>query len=461
MQKTALRLILPVLTLFAVFGLVTFQALAATVVNSSNLNGWTFQVTNSHLPTEVGDGSGTFVSGPVTAPSGSGSARLFTGDEGNSRTALYRSDLGTLSTPLANISNLDYSTYASSTSDANKFPVVLINVQTDFGTDVIRFDPEDQDQAELENTWQTWNADSGDWTSSIFPGFSGGTISDYVSYVVEDLDSNAPIIVNRIDGSGGFRVEIGPGSTPEVFDGYVDSLTLGLLGSDTTYDFEPTAATNNYQQGFFNGNFGSQIGTTNTYTPTVVPNAGGFAWGLGSPAPGVPVNNFSARWTGTFNFEAATYRFVGNTNNGGDTVRIYVGDADGSNMQKIVERTPLVGGSTPQLPSQFLPTSNMLVMHGALVPMTAGVHTVTIELVHTTGASSPRFSFWKPADCYDLTADGIVNSGDQGVMGRLYGQFPSFVDQSNNTTVSLNGVTNSQDQGLMASKYGKTCPYAN
>ncbi len=34
-----------------------------------------------------------------------------------------------------------------------------------------------------------------------------------------------------------------------------------------------------------------------------------FNWGAGSPAPAVPANGFSARWTRTYLFEGATYRF--------------------------------------------------------------------------------------------------------------------------------------------------------
>ena len=34
-----------------------------------------------------------------------------------------------------------------------------------------------------------------------------------------------------------------------------------------------------------------------------------FDWGTGSPAPGVPANSFSARWTRDVQFDAATYRF--------------------------------------------------------------------------------------------------------------------------------------------------------
>ncbi len=46
-------------------------------------------------------------------------------------------------------------------------------------------------------------------------------------------------------------------------------------------------------------------------SPTLVRNdvSIDFTWGLGSPAPNIPSNSFSARWTRAAGFEAATYRF--------------------------------------------------------------------------------------------------------------------------------------------------------
>jgi len=46
-----------------------------------------------------------------------------------------------------------------------------------------------------------------------------------------------------------------------------------------------------------------------------------FNWGSGSPAPQVPVDQFSARWTSSPNLAAGRYRFVATTDDG---VRVYV-----------------------------------------------------------------------------------------------------------------------------------------
>ena len=46
-----------------------------------------------------------------------------------------------------------------------------------------------------------------------------------------------------------------------------------------------------------------------------------FQWGLGSPASGIPVDNFSVRWSRTINFEQNRYRFYATVDDG---VRIYI-----------------------------------------------------------------------------------------------------------------------------------------
>ncbi|MDY7042109.1 MAG: PA14 domain-containing protein, partial [Chloroflexota bacterium] len=46
-----------------------------------------------------------------------------------------------------------------------------------------------------------------------------------------------------------------------------------------------------------------------------------FYWDYGSPAPGIPSDGFSARWTQTVHFEAGSYRFTTTTDDG---VRLWV-----------------------------------------------------------------------------------------------------------------------------------------
>ncbi|MCC6454538.1 MAG: SH3 domain-containing protein [Caldilineaceae bacterium] len=46
-----------------------------------------------------------------------------------------------------------------------------------------------------------------------------------------------------------------------------------------------------------------------------------YSWGQGAPATGVPVDNWSARWVGTFGFEGGDYRFISNVDDG---IRVYI-----------------------------------------------------------------------------------------------------------------------------------------
>lgn len=48
-----------------------------------------------------------------------------------------------------------------------------------------------------------------------------------------------------------------------------------------------------------------------------------FSWGSGAPSPGLPVNDFSARWTRQLFLDAGTYRFVARVDDG---VRLWVDD---------------------------------------------------------------------------------------------------------------------------------------
>lgn len=55
------------------------------------------------------------------------------------------------------------------------------------------------------------------------------------------------------------------------------------------------------------------------------PRSGGrqldYNWGRGAPATGIPVDNFSARWIGSFSFEGGDYRFNAISDDG---VRVYI-----------------------------------------------------------------------------------------------------------------------------------------
>lgn len=71
---------------------------------------------------------------------------------------------------------------------------------------------------------------------------------------------------------------------------------------------------------YYNG-----VGFTNPILSRGEPRSAGsflnYNWGTGSPAAGVPTDNFSARWVGTFGFEGGDYRFNATTDDG---IRVYI-----------------------------------------------------------------------------------------------------------------------------------------
>ncbi len=105
-----------------------------------------------------------------------------------------------------------------------------------------------------------------------------------------------------------------------------------------------------------------------------------FNWGAGSPAPGIPANGFSARWTRTYPFEGATYRFRVIVDDG---VRLWVDD------QLIIDSWH--DGSAREITADY-----------ALVQ---GTHSLRVEYYENTGdariqvgwekVASPSFPDWK------------------------------------------------------------------
>lgn len=91
-----------------------------------------------------------------------------------------------------------------------------------------------------------------------------------------------------------------------------------------------------------------------------------FEWGMGSVAPGLPADNFSARWTRQLNFQSGMYRLYAW---GDDTVRVYV---DGRRVIDTWAGT----------------TQDVYVADVAL----NGTHQLVVEFAEHTGEA--RMSFW-------------------------------------------------------------------
>jgi hypothetical protein len=89
-------------------------------------------------------------------------------------------------------------------------------------------------------------------------------------------------------------------------------------------------------------------------------------WGDGAPAPGLPANQFSARWTRTKVYDGGTYRF---TATGDDGIRV------------LVDGALVVDGWAYQSPTTY----------SAELALPAGEHTVVVEYFEWAGGAVARF----------------------------------------------------------------------
>lgn len=115
-------------------------------------------------------------------------------------------------------------------------------------------------------------------------------------------------------------VDVSGGGTPVVMEYFENNqlaearLTWTKLSGGTT----PPPPTGEWHADYF-------ANTTLTGAPVLSRSeqAINYDWGYGSPAPQVPVDNFSARWTTTVNLPAGRYQFTATSDDG---MRIFVND---------------------------------------------------------------------------------------------------------------------------------------
>ena len=93
-----------------------------------------------------------------------------------------------------------------------------------------------------------------------------------------------------------------------------------------------------------------------------------YDWGSGGPGVGVPPDQFSARWTGTFSFTAGSYQFTATADDG---IRVWV---DGA---------PMIDAWVDQGPTTYQATRTL----------TAGDHQVKVEYYENGGGAVARVSW--------------------------------------------------------------------
>ena len=209
-------------------------AAATVVVAPSQTHGWTAVNDTCGAATT---GSVSFVTGPGSPSAGAGSLRYTVGSNGDSYPTVRTGNLNGVK--LSTLSSLDYSTYVSQSGSGGQAPYIDLYIDNDNnGTrdDILTFEPiynPSQGSVTL-NMWQHWNALTGLWWSDNMGG--PPPLFTLASYL-----SNHPNA--RILPSGGsFILAAGCGGAAWTnFVGNADKLTIGVSGTNTTYDFEASA----------------------------------------------------------------------------------------------------------------------------------------------------------------------------------------------------------------------------
>ena len=237
----------------ATLGLSPTSATAATVVVSpSSLGNWSFD--NRDAGGTIIPTTGSLVNGPAAPPLGTGSANLKVGNgtTGGDGASELR-NTGYAGIALNSITALSYSTYVTQ-NNGQQFPYLQLTFSTTgtgIADDKLYFEPPYQTPGTGNpalpnqgvtalNTWQSWNALAGGFYDDLDPNSGPGTGVKPLSYYL----ALYPLakLTNATSGLGGIRFDVGFASPNDQFNGYVDAFTIGIAGSNTTFDFENTVS---------------------------------------------------------------------------------------------------------------------------------------------------------------------------------------------------------------------------
>lgn len=216
---------------------------SATVISPDDLNGWTLRRENPGL----GPGTGEFLAGPQPAPLGYGSLRLTVSDSavGESITRPMPT------TRFSNVTRLTYHTYRA--SGGNALAVALqFQVCRSYigsfctGNSRLIYEPYWAGANPVTGVWQEWDALAPNarwWLTGINRSNTCGMDNPCT---VATLLATYPNLDIRNSNNIGVLLKAGGGWSS--FDGYVDNLTIGLNGVETTYNFEPFLPVHNLTQ---------------------------------------------------------------------------------------------------------------------------------------------------------------------------------------------------------------------
>lgn len=217
------------------------------VVTPDSMRGWSFRDDQRSLPCSNADVC-RMVEGPLGNLLGTGSAELATtaSTDGN---ALILADYKGIR--FDQLTALRYSTYRQSTDAGNNLAIALqFNVDYDLGDAAtgwqgrLVFEPYHANGgAVTQGAWQQWDARAGKWwgTKSSVTRNGVATTNPCVQAApctwTQLLTTFPAVGVHAAYGAVVLKV----GSGWANFRGNVDSLTIGVDGMNTTFDFEPYA----------------------------------------------------------------------------------------------------------------------------------------------------------------------------------------------------------------------------
>jgi hypothetical protein len=264
-QMKRLSLLVAALALF--LGVVGQADAGPIVVDPNNLNGWQPALTDSlgvptTNPSSLGNsGAVNFVTGPGTPPLGVGSLNLLAGNDssgGSGSAQIYNQSYAGVA--LSSLTALSYSTYVTS-NNGQQFPYLMLNVALNDGSgnyDQLFFEPPYQTPstgnpslpnqgATVMNQWQTWNALAGGWwDNGDLIGTQGTGVGSLSALLAVDPNAtiqNAPNYFGPGADANAVTLQFGYADPAFSYNGYVDNFTIGINGSNTTFDFEPATAT--------------------------------------------------------------------------------------------------------------------------------------------------------------------------------------------------------------------------
>lgn len=236
----------PIITIISATFLASFTlALALPVqagegeitVRPSELNGWLF------IDEGSAGSSGSLVVGPDTPPLGGGSAEFILNSASEGMSFQYF-DASTVGLALSDVTTLSYCTYVTSAPGPQ-----AVSLQINFDDDVtdsddswkgrLVFEPLNSGSV-VQGQWQCWDTLAGNWWATGSPANA---------FAPQSNPQSLPAILGQFPNAGfnssfgGLLTKAGSGWTS--FNGNTDNVVLGILGSDTTFNFEAEPANQN------------------------------------------------------------------------------------------------------------------------------------------------------------------------------------------------------------------------